>query len=947
MASPKPVPSKAALNALRGLVFTTSCSVVLLAEERRRRSKLARAAIDNARKLHTVKARRRPVAMVESCLSDADVELLNLHRVSGAPTRKKRMRKITEPTPTTEEGAHSKRETLNEVSMNTGVLVSSMLAQSSNRPPRLHSPAKAMQDSIDHLESQLAQINMKISAVSGRDHGQDFHRRAALRSSLRPSEVTVWTRQWALEDGKSSTTSRPLESIEGTDKQNVDALTAEAVEYLQVSSRSDSHGNPQNQHPTLLLQRLLDAVDSPATRNDLALTFEHLILEVFKNLSVQKTSTTGSTVARKLRFYCLKFLKVLAQKQSTGLEDAINAVAPFYSSAPQLVVPLLHELMEHDSRDGTRCALESLSESSLAFDIDYQSIPELLDHHLQRYKDPAITCRFYNALQHPDLSSIVHIDPNTHYEMHRKLLEEACSSGDGPLCVEQIQKLGLIDRGRASRCESVEVSALLLDVRAGRLTSIHDVLERVEQACEGRLVSASLLAALTDICSKHFSAPELEILVRECIEKYGMKLSHTWVHLIAEYHADHLDQDSMLCWLQFCVERGYRAAAASMESLHRRFIHQWQVSDEEMAYMCQNLRDGKSTTPWRESWETRFIRHAERLRTVPETADQKDFSDMKLKALQDDWSSVWTTHAARLSSKASFSLRCLHLAVLARLKLDDGATEAARKLIAEADSQGQDVSQVLTPLLMAQMEEGRNPDILIRDALQQGFKVHDMVFNKAASMVAGSGDRKASIELCKTAALQNGNGDLLYNPYNFANLLYAYTGLGSYDPLASLLSRFAEEKRWWAGTKVTLQSLKLAMKAVAKRAVTSRSRREAQRHENMLRRLTDAHQHGFACKQTPTENLSLIDSLADICKSSRDQSPRGGHQRGSKKFDKSQKGTGARAPSKSRSWVYNRPSVSFMTVKTKDVPQTKVAHVERAYQQSHMPSELPGAAMAS
>ena len=90
MASPNPAHSRAALNALRGLVFTTSCSVILLAEERRRRTKVARAAIDNARKLHTVKARHRPLAMWDSVLSESDLELLSVRPTADAPRRRKR-----------------------------------------------------------------------------------------------------------------------------------------------------------------------------------------------------------------------------------------------------------------------------------------------------------------------------------------------------------------------------------------------------------------------------------------------------------------------------------------------------------------------------------------------------------------------------------------------------------------------------------------------------------------------------------------------------------------------------------------------------------------------------------------------------------------------------------------------------------------------------------------
>ncbi|KAL0944318.1 uncharacterized protein CTRU02_202205 [Colletotrichum truncatum] len=55
MSGPPPVPSKAAIHALRGLLFGTSCSLVLLAEERRQRIKIARSAVENGRRLKSLK----------------------------------------------------------------------------------------------------------------------------------------------------------------------------------------------------------------------------------------------------------------------------------------------------------------------------------------------------------------------------------------------------------------------------------------------------------------------------------------------------------------------------------------------------------------------------------------------------------------------------------------------------------------------------------------------------------------------------------------------------------------------------------------------------------------------------------------------------------------------------------------------------------------------------
>ena len=55
MSSQLPVPSKAALTALRGLVVGTSCTLVLVTEDRRRRINAARSAISNAEKIKSAK----------------------------------------------------------------------------------------------------------------------------------------------------------------------------------------------------------------------------------------------------------------------------------------------------------------------------------------------------------------------------------------------------------------------------------------------------------------------------------------------------------------------------------------------------------------------------------------------------------------------------------------------------------------------------------------------------------------------------------------------------------------------------------------------------------------------------------------------------------------------------------------------------------------------------
>ena len=86
MASPSPAPPRAVVHALRGVLLTTSCSVILLAEERRRRLNIARAALDNAKKLHTARVNRNATVLAESYSNKREFPIEIAHDFAHAPT---------------------------------------------------------------------------------------------------------------------------------------------------------------------------------------------------------------------------------------------------------------------------------------------------------------------------------------------------------------------------------------------------------------------------------------------------------------------------------------------------------------------------------------------------------------------------------------------------------------------------------------------------------------------------------------------------------------------------------------------------------------------------------------------------------------------------------------------------------------------------------------------
>ncbi|KAL0472261.1 hypothetical protein QR685DRAFT_521518 [Neurospora intermedia] len=91
MSSPLPVPSKAALTALRGLVVGTSCTLALIAEDRRRRIRNALTAIENGERIRQAKnynmgGAALAVALEEESLLDAGVSPLAPGPYAALPT---------------------------------------------------------------------------------------------------------------------------------------------------------------------------------------------------------------------------------------------------------------------------------------------------------------------------------------------------------------------------------------------------------------------------------------------------------------------------------------------------------------------------------------------------------------------------------------------------------------------------------------------------------------------------------------------------------------------------------------------------------------------------------------------------------------------------------------------------------------------------------------------
>ncbi|KFH43732.1 hypothetical protein ACRE_055270 [Hapsidospora chrysogenum ATCC 11550] len=887
MAAPKPVPSRAVLNALRGLVFTTSCSVILLAEERRRRTKVARAAIDNARKLHTVKARRRPLAMLDSRLPDSDLELLSIPQATDGPRPRKRRpvpdhdatssgakSRVQADAPTTKNNEHADRSASLAASgtnsaSKSGFSVSPAVGLSAepSSSPRSHLVPGLPEAVASVLERPLSEATLD----------RRFHTELLKPQGREEMQAEITT-----------ATSRVLDAVNSGHIRHIDPLSAKVLHYLRSPPRLDRQGAPRLDNALPCLKRLVEELETHPAGGAMCSVYRELGLGVFKKVISQKPPMTLSKTVRQLRYYCLRLVKIVIQHTPEELGSTLDVVLPLYKDVDQLSVPLLRWLAGTDNREGLRNLLRCLSsQPSSTYALNGSSVLRLLNGYAKRYKSACDTRRAYDALQNAGLPELVDITPAVEYDVHRYFLQLAHGQGDISMCLEEIGKLCEIDPDRAKEDRKLRGAVLITEASTGQALSVEASLQRLEDMIGPDSEEfLPTLSSLAGVWAQLLPPQEFEAAVRKLVETYRLPLERRWLYPVLGYHSKCADPAGMLSWLQFCVRNGYHPDDELLQNFYHSCRTYWRISDEEVYHFYETLREANPDLPppraipqadatkrtqaskpnpkqTREDWETMYIRSAESLRPEDPCFDAQIFKTMQSCAFSGDWESVWASYEKNGSSALVRSLRCMRLAVLARLKLDAGSTAGASRLIEESAERGLDASELLTPVLMAHLAAGQDAGDVVRGTLRRGLRIHDMVYNKAAQSASRTGRQLEAIEICNLAAKENGQGDPLYSPYNFYNLVFAYTDLASYDRLAPLLSGFTAGKRWWAGKWLSKQAIKLAMKKVAKRAVTADTGHVVRKHEAALSQLNDALEHAFRCNQSPEQKAAMMHALAE------------------------------------------------------------------------------------
>ncbi|KAG5927669.1 hypothetical protein E4U42_001951 [Claviceps africana] len=828
MASHQPIPSRAALNALRGVILTTSCSVILLAEERRRRLQIARAAIDNARKLHSVQNYRGPVALAEchgtwnGRFAEVDDDTLSLASLPRPRTSTRRR----------------------DRTQMTGLARQTDSCEQESRPPQ---PVSRAESRDEHTEPSRAThllyngLSMASSSKSNltslrsnepQSMGLKTHRKdplsAVSNANSIGNEVHIATAQ--------INSNHAMAAGEPTRKNWLEA----AQQYLEKNAPCDRVSRRDYQRVMKILEKLVTEVEKSTTDEDLRSEKINAARSIFERIAcLGPHHKAGEALNRQ----AIRLFRIVAHSRPEDITATLSSMLSSCIDPARLLVPFFTILLNGDFGEARREVFLFLShDSTLCSWTHGKSVHRLLGLLAQVQRSFNPVKQLYSEYQRFGLFSEIKVSKDIEYQIRRAMVILALAAEESDFAIAELRKLEEVDSD-ASLCD-IRLQRHIVTMKAsnGKWDQVWPHIDMLRQKVDPQCVEFQyMLKKVTDLfVAQGRDRDKLEAFLRQAVKDLHLSLETPWVYAVLDEYASRRQTDSAISWLRFCGENGFWMGKVFNQGFVDRCRKYWSFSESAIRRFVKLLCGHGLVS--------------------------KQFSDLV--------SGTTSDHHVDPSSS-------LREVVLEQLRHEPPNLERARQLIAQAHKEGRDTADALPALLIAQFEQGDDPRELIHNALQSGFCLHDSVYNKAAQALSGMGNHKAAAEICEVAARENGNGQLLYCEYNFSNLVYAYTGSANYAALQSVLSEFTSEAQWWHGSPMCKETIKLAMKAVAMRTVADEKKSEL--HRRALEHLDIALLHVKECRPTTDERLAVVEACVHVTKAPRPKAIRRTYHRFCKK----------------------------------------------------------------
>ncbi|KAH7319922.1 hypothetical protein B0I35DRAFT_430156 [Stachybotrys elegans] len=825
MAAPQPVPSRALLHALRGILLTASCSVALLAEERRRRIKFAHQALENARKIHSAKTARNAAIRADSngifsehgavfdedtlaALQRADLERLKRHRHLNSRKAERPLDDFTyeAPRPTMARDREPS-DVYRHLLPRAKAYVDDLLAElAQTTPPPTSYPRK----NIDALK--ISGGEPKIPVLTGSRRQMSFSETGTL--NLEPASLD--TRQAETEAaGESSNV-----ALSGNGCPEIMA----AVEHL---------GKEEARYRPRIHNGLLQVLMSTDTRTPATLQAVGLYIALLGKVSAADANAPMASAQDAIVRQGLRLLKRCAKIHPESVVPILAALLPLVEEKVDMVSLFLRWLFENGLSTETRTLLQSLHQPEFRsvwqggrFILQsFEKFRKLQDHPKRQF---VAVRQFYLHLCDAGLFQSVSLKKKDTWALHRALLHWAVAAEDVAFAEAQMEALSKLDPTAAKQDIYIQCVRVTLPAILGQWRQVHFLLGKLCASDEAqRKQIHELIERLAQMCARGRSGDELESLIMGSVTRHGLPISHKWALEVATKHANRGDLNRVISWLEFCRDRGLEMTLEFIKSIQTVCSDRWGLSQQDIITLLEKPSGRGEGIECLQNERQTGIRgsaaHKPTVRVAPakSSADSATYERMHSLAKKTRWRDVCTVYEGMAASQAPVSESCLALAIEAYVAC--GNHTLAADALAGWERRGHRLQEAstLTPLLLARIQSGENAFTVVRRTLYEGHRIEDVVYDKAAQALVAQGDVTDSAVMCKFAARQNGDDNLLYNSSNFKNLVFAYTAGAQYRRLDSVLSQFMSQPAPWHRDLICKDTIEFAMKAVAKRAVAA------------------------------------------------------------------------------------------------------------------------------
>ncbi|KAG6137940.1 hypothetical protein E4U12_000173 [Claviceps purpurea] len=818
MASPPPVaPSRAALNALRGLLLTTSCSLILLSEERRRRMQIALTAIENAKKLqlvaHSFRESRRTIARTSGSASGSEGDLF----------------------------AEIDDDALSEMSITRA-------KRSSRRRGRTH-----IRGGIDEATDICEYSSRLLQPISRNKSHHERIQPAEIAEPVGPmSRATHFTGNLdILSFNKMKSTwlrsNRPQRSVWKAPRRGTRFHSTHAA-HLPVSDTNITEARersiPTTDHRSLAsrhhfrqltadLERLLTDLEARIAENkekicdkDLS-SAKDLVEEIasFGHLPVAAMDLVQSQAIRLFR---------IATHSPADIIATLSSLLPLKGDAMEILAPCALVLKNSAHRKSLREVLIFLSNNNpLCPWTSGRLIHRLLSWLSESQCDFVSIKQLYLGLQKSGLFRDIEIRKEVEIEIRQLMVELALKADETDFTNTELR---MLEEDLGAVVSDVRLLRDLIPwkVNGGKWDEVWSHIQVLRQSIEHpeeeaqSLGNKSLYQKILSDATDNFVAQcrdhdEVEAFLRKAVTGFSLqRIRPKWFFAVLDGHARRRRADSAGSWLHFCCDHKLLVGVWFNRLFFARCRKSLWFCDRSIRRLYDRLL-------------------AKRLRMAQDLA---------------------TTQPADPDHLETPPAVALRNTVSEQLESENVDTERARHLISSAYRKGRDVSRALTPLLIALFQQGEDPSSWINTSLESGIRLQDSIYNAAAQALSARGKHSAAIKVCEIAARENGNGQLSYNEYNFANLVFAYSGFFLYKELQSLLSEFTSEMIWWHGSKICKETIKLAMKKAASRISTQPEQSEI--HRQAFEQLQVALEHVKQCRPSSRQRVDISKTLITI-----------------------------------------------------------------------------------